>query len=101
YFAAHHLLGKNGVSGKNGGSAVSVTGSHNPPDYNGLKMVLGGTTLSGEDIQRLRIRIEQSDFSSGSGKFETADIRAAYLERILSDVKLARPLRIGIDCGNG
>ena len=49
YFAAHHT---------GCGSAVSVTGSHNPPDYNGLKMVLGGTTLSGEDIQRLRIRIE-------------------------------------------
>jgi phosphomannomutase/phosphoglucomutase len=97
YFAAHHLADKSGGSG----SAVSVTGSHNPPDYNGLKMVLGGTTLSGDDIQRLRLRVEQQDFGSGSGTLEEADIRAAYLERITADVKLARPLRIGVDCGNG
>ena len=92
YFAAHQT----GCH-----SAVSVTGSHNPPDYNGLKMVLGGTTLSGEDIQRLRARIEAADFSSGAGTYRSTDIRAAYLERILSDVKLARPMRIGVDCGNG
>jgi phosphomannomutase/phosphoglucomutase len=92
YFAAHQT---------GAGSAVSVTGSHNPPDYNGLKMVLGGTTLSGDDIQRLRLRIEQQDFIAGSGTLETADIRAAYLDRIVSDVKLARPMRIAIDCGNG
>jgi phosphomannomutase/phosphoglucomutase len=92
YFAAHQL----GCH-----SCVSVTGSHNPPDYNGLKMVLGGTTLSGEDIQRLRARIEAGDFSSGAGRLENADIRAAYLDRILSDVKLSRPMKMGVDCGNG
>ena len=92
YFAAHQL----GCH-----SAVSVTGSHNPPDYNGLKMVLGGTTLSGEDIQGLRARIEAGDFASGTGRLEHADVRASYLDRILSDVKLARPMRIGVDCGNG
>jgi len=92
YFAAHHL---------GCGSAVSVTGSHNPPDYNGLKMVLGGTTLSGEDIQGLKQRIDSGNFASGSGKLSHADIRAAYLDRIVGDVKLARPMRIAIDCGNG
>lgn len=92
YFAAHQL----GCH-----SAVSVTGSHNPPDYNGLKMVLGGTTLSGEDIQRLRARIESGDFASGAGGLKTADIREAYLQRIIGDVKLARPMKIAVDCGNG
>ena len=92
YFAAYHL----GCH-----SAVSVTGSHNPPDYNGLKMVLGGTTLSGEDIQKLRVRIEKGDLVNGSGKLSQVDIRTAYLDRIVSDVKLARPMRIAVDCGNG
>ncbi len=92
YFAAHHL----GCA-----SAVAVTGSHNPPDYNGLKMVLGGTTLSGDDIQALRVRIEAGDFAAGAGAFSKADVREAYLARIAGDVKLARPMNIVIDCGNG
>jgi len=92
YFAAHHL---------NCGSAVMVTGSHNPPDYNGLKMVLGGVTLAGEDIQRLRARIENGDLAQGAGKYSRADLRDAYLARIVSDAKLARRMKIVIDCGNG
>ncbi len=95
YFAAHHL---------GCGSAVAVTGSHNPPDYNGLKMVLGGTTLSGDDIQALRMRIESGDFTEavdGAGTFSTADVREAYLSRIVDDVKLARPMKVVLDCGNG
>ena len=92
YFAAHHL---------GCGSAVSVTGSHNPPDYNGMKMVLGGVTLSGEDIQSLRRRIEEQRFSSGAGQASARDVLPAYLDRIVGDVKLARPMRIAIDCGNG
>ena len=95
YFAAHHL---------GCGSAVAVTGSHNPPDYNGLKMVLGGTTLSGDDIQALRMRIESGDFTEavdGAGTFSTADVREAYLSRIVGDVKLARPMKVVLDCGNG
>ncbi len=92
YFAAHHL---------GCGSVVMVTGSHNPPEYNGLKMVLGGITLAGEDIQRLRARIEHGDLAEGAGKYSTADVREAYLGRIAGDVKLARPMRIVIDCGNG
>ena len=92
YFAAHHL---------GCGSAVMVTGSHNPPDYNGLKMVLGGVTLAGADIQALRARIEGDDFAQGAGKCTSADVREAYLTRIVSDVRLARPMNIVVDCGNG
>jgi phosphomannomutase / phosphoglucomutase len=92
YFAAFHL----GCA-----SCVSVTGSHNPPDYNGLKMVVGGTTLSGEAIQQLRARIENDDFASGTGKRSQAAVIDAYLERIVGDVKLARGMKVAIDCGNG
>src|SRR6266481_4445304 len=92
YFAAHEL---------GCGSAVAVTGSHNPPEYNGLKMVLAGTTLAGEDVQRLRRRIESGELARGAGRHRRAEIREAYLERIASDVRLARPMKIAVDCGNG
>ena len=83
------------------GSGVMVTGSHNPPDYNGLKMMIAGDTLSGEAIARLRTRIEADDFASGSGGITHADVTQAYFDRIAADVKLARPMRIALDCGNG
>jgi phosphomannomutase/phosphoglucomutase len=83
------------------GSGAMVTGSHNPPDYNGLKMMIAGDTLAAEAIQDLRKVVEAGEFATGNGKTETQDIRAAYLERITSDVKLARPMTIAIDCGNG
>jgi phosphomannomutase / phosphoglucomutase len=92
YFAAHHL---------GCGSAVAVTGSHNPPDYNGLKMVVAGTTLSGDAVQALRARIERDDFTTGKGAYRTVDVREAYLARVAGDVKLARPMKIVVDCGNG
>ena len=92
YFAAHHL---------GCGSCVSVTGSHNPPDYNGLKLVVGGNTLYGDEIQELKKIILDKGFSSGSGKKTTANVLDAYVQRITSDVKLARKMRIAIDCGNG
>src|SRR3990170_332064 len=92
YFAAHHL---------GCGCAVSVTGSHNPPDYNGLKTVIAGTTLAGEAIQGLRARIEAGRFERGSGAARKVDIAGDYLERIVADVRLARPMKIAIDCGNG
>ena len=92
YFAAHEL----GTE-----SCVSVTGSHNPPDYNGLKMVLAGQTLYGDMIQNLRRRIEHGDLLNGKGSVHTANVRSAYLSRIVTDVKLARPMKIVIDCGNG
>ncbi len=92
YFAAHHL----GTQ-----SSVMVTGSHNPPDYNGLKMVVAGDTLSGPEIQALRERIEAGRVTRGAGTWRSADIGAAYLKRIVGDVKLARPMKIAVDCGNG
>jgi len=92
YFAAHHL---------GCGSCVAITGSHNPPDYNGLKMVIAGGTLWGEDVQELRRRIETGRLSKGNGKRSTASVVDAYVERIAGDVKLARPFRIAVDCGNG
>ena len=82
-------------------SGVMVTGSHNPPDYNGLKMVIAGATLHGDAITALRTRIEAGHFTSGTGQLRTHDIGAAYFTRVLDDVKLARPMKIAIDCGNG
>ncbi|GAB4511864.1 MAG: hypothetical protein Tsb0026_15350 [Sulfuricaulis sp.] len=92
YFAIQHL---------GAGSGVAVTGSHNPPDYNGLKMVIGGVTLSGDLIQKLRTRILDKNIATGQGKISQADVRTAYLDRVTSDVKLARPMRVAVDCGNG
>jgi phosphomannomutase/phosphoglucomutase len=92
YFAAYHL---------NCGSCVAVSGSHNPPEYNGLKMVVAGSTLYGDEIQELRARIERGDLKSGAGKRSEANVLDAYVERIASDVKLARPMKVAVDCGNG
>jgi phosphomannomutase/phosphoglucomutase len=92
YFAAQHLDTQ---------CSVMVTGSHNPPDYNGLKMVIAGGTLAGDDIQALRTRIDAGDLRKGSGNYRRADVGPAYLERVIGDVKLARPMKIAIDCGNG
>jgi len=92
YFAAYEL----GTM-----CSVMVTGSHNPPDYNGLKMVIDGTTLSGDDIQQIRAAIDREDLLAGDGGYRTHDIGPAYIERIAGDVKLKRPLRIAVDCGNG
>jgi phosphomannomutase / phosphoglucomutase len=92
YFAAHEL----GTQ-----CSVAVTGSHNPPDYNGLKMVIAGETLAGDAIQAVKARIETGTVRSGAGAYRTADIARAYIDRIASDVALARSLKIAIDCGNG
>ena len=92
YFAAHTLCAYSGVM---------VTGSHNPPEYNGLKMVLGGETLAAESIQRLRLRLEHNDLMHGNGSYRKEDIAEAYLQRITNDIRLARPLKIVVDCGNG
>ncbi len=82
-------------------SGVMLTGSHNPPDYNGFKMVLGGETLSTDTIQALRQRIEKSDFRQGKGNYSTMPVIDKYIQRVSSDVKLKRPLKVVIDCGNG
>jgi len=82
-------------------SCIVVTGSHNPPDYNGFKMVLRGSAIYGEQILALHQRIVDENFSEGSGTYTDYDIADAYLERIVSDVKLARPIKIVVDTGNG
>ena len=109
YFATHLL---------DTGTGVAITGSHNPPDYNGLKMMVAGTTLSGEAIQGLYRSItsgealeaaqaaQAAQAAAASGQEEpptnqSRDCRADYLDRILSDVKLTRPLRVAVDAGNG
>jgi len=92
YFATHILGTKSGVM---------LTGSHNPPDYNGLKIVLNGETLATETIQALYQRIVEQDFSSGQGQLLSEDIVPRYIETIAKDVQLKRPLTIVVDCGNG
>ncbi|MCB6182402.1 phosphomannomutase/phosphoglucomutase [Leeia sp. TBRC 13508] len=92
YFAAHHLKTY---------SAVMITGSHNPPDYNGLKMMLAGETLAGERIQALYERIVNKGFVTGNGSYETTSITDAYLDNIVGHIQLKRPLNIIVDAGNG
>jgi len=92
YFATH-FLGSN--------SGVMVTGSHNPPEYNGLKIVIGGEALYGEQIQALRQRIEEGNLISGSGTMKEQDLVPDYISRITEDVQLLNPLKIVLDCGNG
>ena len=82
-------------------SGVQVTGSHNPKDYNGFKMVLAGRAIYGEDIQRLRQRMEAENYTSARGRSAPMDILAEYTARIAADCRLARPMRIAIDSGNG
>lgn len=92
YFATHNSDTQSGVM---------VTGSHNPPDYNGFKIVLDGRTLVDEDIQRLYQRIVDGEFSSGEGDLTEIDIRDDYIDAITDDVVVAQPLAVVIDCGNG
>ncbi len=89
----------NGVQAKSG---IMITGSHNPPDYNGFKMVLGGQAIYGEQIKALYQRIIDLKFApTMDGTREDFDIFPTYLARITSDVKLKRPMKIVVDCGNG
>ena len=92
YFATHHLKT---------GSGVMITGSHNPPEYNGLKMMLGGETLAGEAIQDLLARIRNHQLEQGEGQRSEQDVRKAYLDAIAGDIAVAAPLRVVVDAGNG
>lgn len=82
-------------------SGLMVTGSHNPADYNGIKMVLAGTTLSHGDIDAIFDLVQKGIFIEGKGYCEYRDIVEDYIHRILSDIKLERPLKVVVDCGNG
>ena len=84
-------------------SGIQVTGSHNPKDYNGFKMVLGGVAIHGESIQRLRQRMEAENYSLAAqpGTIAALDILPEYTARILGDCRISRPLKIVVDSGNG
>jgi phosphomannomutase/phosphoglucomutase len=92
YFAAFQL---------NTGSCVSVTGSHNPPDYNGFKVVIGGETLADDAIADLYQRIVDGRLAEGHGSVRQYDITGEYIERIASDIQTGRALKVVVDCGNG
>lgn len=92
YFATHQLGAQSGVM---------ITGSHNPAEYNGIKIVINGRALSGEAISGLRTRILDNQLSSGQGQLETQGIEQAYIDYIINDVAIAQPLKIVLDAGNG
>jgi len=90
---ATHSLGSN--------SGVMLTASHNPADYNGLKIVINGEALSGTAIQQLRQRVETGDLLQGEGSKQEQNVIPDYIQRITDDVQPARPLKVVVDCGNG
>lgn len=92
YFATHQLDTQSGVM---------ITGSHNPANYNGLKIVIAGNTLSGDAIQQLYQRILQEDFESGEGSYQEEMMLPEYIGAITSDVRLGRMMKVVVDCGNG
>lgn len=92
YFAVYHLDADGGIM---------ITGSHNPPDYNGFKMMMGKKSFFGADIQTLGAMAAKADWESGHGKAEKQDILAAYAARLLRDVKPGKKLKVAWDTGNG
>jgi phosphomannomutase/phosphoglucomutase len=92
YFAAHEIAS---------GSGVMITGSHNPPDYNGFKIMIAGDTLYGDAIAGIYERIIGGQLQSGRGEVKRRNVVPDYIERIASDIQLERPLKVVIDCGNG
>jgi phosphomannomutase/phosphoglucomutase len=92
YFATHHC---------ETGSGLMITGSHNPPEYNGIKMVMAENTLFGDMIQDIYQCIHAGQFAQGEGHCQRINILDAYIDTITADIQLARPLKIGVDCGNG
>jgi phosphomannomutase/phosphoglucomutase len=92
YFATYHL---------NAGSGIAVTGSHNPSNYNGFKIVVGGETLAEDAIQDLYRRISEGRYATGSGGLQVMDVFQDYLDRISGDVQVERRLKVVVDAGNG
>jgi phosphomannomutase len=92
YFAASTLCA----------SGIQVTGSHNPKDYNGFKMVLGGRAIYGDEIQALRTIMQNETWVlKAGGSVKQVDVTADYKSRIVSDIRMKRPMKIVVDCGNG
>ena len=86
------------------GTGVAITGSHNPPDYNGFKMMVAGRTLHGDDIQDLQtlmVELAGREPTAVAGKREAVDVVGDYVARVAGDLKLKRPMRVALDCGNG
>lgn len=81
--------------------ALQVTGSHNPPEYNGFKMSVGGRSFFGDAIQELRSMIQRGDFETGRGRVERVEILDTYVQTLAAKVEVTRPLRVVVDCGNG
>lgn len=92
YFSTHFMPVPNGIM---------VTASHNAASDNGFKMAINGRTLSGEDVQRIRERVEDSDYTTGQGSTEQRDILSAYIDQVVGDIALAGSYRVVVDCGNG
>jgi len=95
----YYVAATRGAHGCNSG--IQITGSHNPKDYNGFKMVLAGKAIYGDEIQDLRRRIEAEDYVKATGRAGAMDILAEYRARITGDCRLARPMKIVVDSGNG
>ncbi len=92
YYAAHELAA---------GSGVMITGSHNPPDYNGFKIIVGGDPIHGKELSDFYRRITEGDVQVGTGTVQNENVVQRYIERIAQDIQLERPLKVVIDCGNG
>ena len=92
YYATHKL---------ETGTGIMITGSHNPPEYNGLKMLIAGHTIYGDGVKSLYQRIVDGNIENGEGSYEQQDVIPEYIETITSDIQLTRPLNIAVDCGNG
>jgi phosphomannomutase/phosphoglucomutase len=92
YYAVHEL---------NAECGVMVTGSHNPLQYNGLKLVIGGNSPTQDEIQDLRRQIDAGQLLQGEGSFDSQEIVSEYIDRVTSDTRLGQPLKVVVDCGNG
>jgi len=92
YYATHAL---------DTGTGIMITGSHNPPEYNGLKMMIGGVTLAEDMIQALYRRLQENDLTEGEGEVEEISLDDSYVDKILEDIAIAQPLKVVVDCGNG
>ena len=92
YFAFKHF---------GGDGALQITGSHNPPEYNGFKMVATDGSIYGDAIQRMRVRIEKGDYATGLGDVTVEDVKPAYIDHFGAMFELPRPVKVVVDCGNG